>query len=65
MWITAIPWAQRIWALPFLTVLAPAERCYATAKRSAKGRLDWARQMVYQLRRWLPDHPLILVVDST
>lgn len=65
MWITEIPWAQRIWALPFLTVLAPSERFYATSKRSAKGLLDWARQMVYQLRRWLPDHPLILVVDST
>ena len=26
MWLTRIPWAQRIWALPFLTALAPSER---------------------------------------
>src|ERR1041384_890276 len=28
MWLTPIPWAQRIWALPFLTLLAPSERYY-------------------------------------
>ncbi len=26
MWLRQITWAQRIWALPFLTVLAPSER---------------------------------------
>src|SRR5216684_6112962 len=26
MWLTRIAWAQRVWALPFLTVLAPSER---------------------------------------
>lgn len=65
MWLTEISWAQRVWALPFLTVLAPSERFYAESKRSAKTLLDWARQMVYQLRRWLPDRQLILVVDSS
>ena len=65
MWLTEIPWAHQIWALPFLTALAPSERFYAESKRSAKSVLDWARQMVYQLRRWLPDRQLILVVDST
>jgi hypothetical protein len=65
MWLTEIPWAQQIWALPFLTVLAPSERFYAASKRSAKSLLDWARQMVYQLRRWLPDRQIVLVVDST
>ncbi|MEZ4675647.1 MAG: transposase [Caldilineaceae bacterium] len=64
MWLTKIEWAERVWALPFLTVLAPSERYYETQKRSAKSVLDWARQMVYQLRRWLPQRQLILVVDS-
>jgi len=31
MWLTAIPWAQRIWALPFLTALAASERYYQQA----------------------------------
>ena len=26
MLLAPIPWAQRVWALPFLTVLAPSER---------------------------------------
>jgi hypothetical protein len=65
MWLTDIPWAQRVWALPFLTALAPSERFYDETKRSAKTLLDWARQMVYQLRRWLPDRQLVLVADSS
>jgi DDE superfamily endonuclease len=65
MWLTRIAWAERIWALPFLTVLAPSERSYEEKKRSAKSVLDWARQMVYQLRRWLPNRLLVRVADSS
>lgn len=36
MWLTPIPWAHRIWALPVLTVLAPSERYYQTKKRAHK-----------------------------
>ena len=65
MWLTEIPWANRVWALPFLTVLAPSERYYAASPRTPKKLLDWARQMIYQLRRWLPTRPLIVVGDNT
>ena len=65
MWLTRIAWAERIWALPFLTILAPSERYYADKPRAAKSGLDRARQMVYQLRRWLPQRWLILVADSS
>lgn len=65
MWLTEIPWAQRIWALPFLTVLAPSERYYAQHRRAPKKLTDWARQMVLQLRRWLPEQALVVVGDST
>ena len=65
MWLTAIPWAKRIGGLPFLTILAPSERSYATRTRPHKRLTDWARQAVYQGRRWLPDVALILVGDST
>jgi len=65
MWLTQISWAQRIWALPFLTVLAPSERYYVERERSPKKLTDWARQMVFQLRRWLPEQALIVVGDST
>jgi hypothetical protein len=63
MWLTAIPWAQRIWALPFLTVLAPSERYYAQSVRQPKKLTDWARQMILQLRRWVPYRQLVIVAD--
>lgn len=65
MWLTAIPWAERMWALPFLTALAPSERYYQRRGRKPKQLTDWARQLVYQLRRWLPNRALIFVGDST
>ena len=64
MWLGHIPWAGRCWALPFLTVLAPSERYYQRRDRPHKRLTDWARQMVLQLRRWLPHRPLVLVGDS-
>ena len=65
IWLTEIPWAHRVWALPFLTALAPSERYYEQRGRKAKKITDWARQMVFQLRRWLPDMPVIVVADSS
>jgi len=63
MWLTEIPWAERIWALPFLTVLAPSERYHEQAGRQHKKLSDWARQMIYQLRRWIPHRQLVVVAD--
>jgi hypothetical protein len=65
MWLAAIPWAQRVWALPFLTTLAPSERYYEPSARQPKKLTDWARQMIFQLRRWLPEQELIVVGDNT
>jgi hypothetical protein len=31
--LAPVPWANRVWALPFLTVLSPSERYYATRGR--------------------------------
>lgn len=63
MWLTNIPWAARIWALPFLTVLAPSERYHDRRGRRHKKITDWARQMIFQLRRWLPHRALVVVAD--
>ena len=60
MWLGQVPWAGRYWALPFLTVLAPSD----ATTGSADVVTDWARQMVMQLRRWLPQRPLVLVGDG-
>ena len=36
MWLVPLPWTQRVWALPFLTVLAPSTRCRAQRCRRHK-----------------------------
>src|SRR5258708_6836363 len=65
MLLTPVPWAQRVWALPFLTVLAPSERYHEERHQTHKTITDWARQMLKQVRRWLPDRMLVIVADGT
>jgi hypothetical protein len=65
MLLTPIPWAQRVWALPFLTVLAPSERYHQEREMLHKQLTDHARQMITQVRRWLPDRMLVVAADSS
>jgi len=65
MLLTPIPWAKRVWALPFLTVLAPSEKYYKDKTRKHKKLTEWAYQMVLQVRRWLPKRLLVVVADSS
>ncbi len=64
MLLAPIPWAGRVWALPFLTVLAPSERYDAQRDRRHKTLARWAGQMMAQVRRWLPDRLMVLVADG-
>ena len=59
MLLVPIPWAGRVWALPFLTALAPSERYCRERGRRHKKLTDWARQLVLQARRWMPGRPLV------
>ena len=63
--LVRIPWVGRVWALPFLTVLAPSERYHATRGKRHKNVTDWGRQLILQLRRWQPERTLVVVADST
>jgi len=65
MLITPISWANRIWALPFLTVLAPSERYHKKLGKQHKTLTDWTRQICYLLHRWLPDFQLIILGDGS
>ncbi len=65
MLLAPIPWAKRVWAWPFLTVLAPSERYYEGRKQQYKLFTDWARQMIMQVRAWLPKRQLIVTADSS
>lgn len=65
MVLTPIPWANRVWALPFLTVLAPSARYHEQRGKRHKTITDWARQMIRQLHRWLPQRALVIVADGS
>lgn len=64
MLLTNIPWAHRTWALTVLTALAPSERYCHQLGRTHKRLTDWARQMIVQVRRWIPNRPVVVVADS-
>ena len=64
MLLVPISWAGRVWALPFLTALAPSERYCRERGLRHKTLTDWGRQLVLQARRWMPGRRLVLVTDS-
>ena len=62
--LVPLPWTQRVWALPFLTILTTPP-----AQDQANGHLHkttgaWAQQVVRLLRRWLPTRSLQLLGDT-
>ena len=63
--LASVPWAQHVWALPFFTVLAPSERYHQERGQRHKTLPTWGRQILLQLRRWLPDRAVVAVADST
>ena len=65
MLLAPIPWAGRVWALPFLTALAPSERYCREHGRRHKKLTDWARQLALQARRWLPGREVVLLGDGS
>ncbi len=65
MLLAPVPFAGRVWALPFLTALAPSERYAQTQGRRHNPLTDRARQLLLLLARWLPGREVIAVADSS
>src|SRR5687768_14802510 len=63
MLLVEIPWASRVWALPFLSALAPSERYAAKRGRRHKKITEWAWQLLLVLRRWYPKREIVAVAD--
>jgi DDE superfamily endonuclease len=63
MLLVEIPWASRVWALPFLSALAPSERYAAQRGRRHEKITHWAWQMLLVLRRWYPKREIVAVTD--
>jgi hypothetical protein len=65
MLLVPIPRAQRVWAVPFLTVLAPSERDHQERGQRHKKLTDWVQPMLLVVRRWLPERTLVVVTGSS
>lgn len=64
MVLVSVPWSDRIWALPFLTVLAPSEKTDLANGKRHKTSIDWIMQMITAVRRWVPERIIVLVTDG-
>jgi DDE superfamily endonuclease len=63
MLLVEVPWASRVWALPFLSALAPSERYAAQRGKRHKKITEWAWQLLLQVRRWYPQREIVAVAD--
>jgi hypothetical protein len=64
MLLVQVPWAKRVWALPFLTVLAPSQKTNEANGKRHKTTIEWIMQMISAVRRWHPDSAMVLVTDG-
>jgi len=64
MLLVNVPWSSRVWALPFLTVLAASEKTNHANGQRHKTSIDWVIQMLCQVRRWVRHQPMVLIVDG-
>jgi DDE superfamily endonuclease len=63
MLLVEVPWAARVWALPFISALAPSERYAAQRGKQHKKITEWAWQLLLVLRRWYPRREIVAVAD--
>jgi hypothetical protein len=63
--LAEVRWASRVWALPFLSALAPSERYAREAGQRHKSLTEWAWQLLLLVRRWYPEREIVAVADST
>ena len=64
MLLVPVSWADRVWALPFLTVLCPSERYYQARGRAHQPLLERAQQMLRLVARWVPTRSIVVVADQ-
>jgi hypothetical protein len=61
--IMDMPWCQRPWALPFMTLLAPSKACNKKRGKAHKTSIDWTITAVRLISRWIK-RPFVLIGDG-
>jgi hypothetical protein len=62
--LVPVPWASRVWSLPFLSALAYSERYAEEQGKPHKTLTDWAGQLLLLVRRWYPEREIVAVADG-
>ena len=63
--LVPVPWSQRLWALPFMTIPALGPTTSAKLKKRHRTIVEWAMIMVDKVRAWQPERELVLVGDGS
>jgi DDE superfamily endonuclease len=63
--LAAVPWANRVWWMPFLSALAYSERYAKEQGKRHKTLSEWAWQLLLLVRRWWPEREIVAVADGT
>jgi DDE superfamily endonuclease len=62
--LVPVPWSQRRWALPFMSVPALSPKTSQALDKAHRSQVQWAVLMLARVRRWLPERQLVLVGDG-
>jgi hypothetical protein len=65
MLVVEVPFAKKVWALPFLSVLCPSERYDKERGVRHRKLTDRARQALLLIARWLRGRKIVVVADSS
>jgi hypothetical protein len=60
-----MPWAQRVWALPLMTVRCPSERFYERQGRRPQTLVERAWHIMHVVVRWWPGREVVCVAESS
>jgi len=63
--LVPVPWSQRTWSLPFMTVLALGKKTSAKLNKRHRTIVQWTEFMIDKVRRWQPDREIALVGDGS
>jgi len=62
--LVEVPWSERPWALPFMTVPALSEKTCVQLGKQHRSPVEWVKVMIAKVRRWQPDREIILIGDG-
>jgi len=62
--VVPVPWSQRPWALPVMTLLTLAPKTSQKLGKPHRTVTDWAEFMIARVRRWQPEREIRVVGDG-